>query len=212
MSYAPNLPHLNHLQSGFSLHAKNPFADKPLPDIHLQGYRLRKIRIDDLETWYAYLCLSEVSKHMSWEVKSPYDLQQFTQEQDWSKAQEQMKLAITDTDDKLVGTIGFHTISTSNLSAEIAYDLSPQSWGNGIISAACKHLTLWAHQEIGLVRVQACVLDTNERSLKVLKNCQFQQEGLLRRYKQVRGHSRDYWMLSHIHSEAKSILPNCDPK
>lgn len=210
MNYASNLPHLTHLQSGFSLHAKNPFADKLLPEINCQGYRLRKICTADLGAWYNYLCLPEVAKHMSWEVKSPYDLQQFTQEQDWSNTQAQLKLAITNSDDKLVGTIGFHTISTSNLSAEIAYDLSPQSWGNGIISAACQSLTLWAHQEIGLVRVQACVLDTNERSLKVLKNCHFQQEGLLRKYKQVRGQSRDYWMLSHIYSE--SMSPNREPQ
>lgn len=192
--------HYTHLSQGQGQISANPFAVHPLPTLNINGYHLRPIRAEDLVTWCAYLTRPEVSEHWSWQVHSPQDLQQFIQVQDWSQNLAQIKFAIADHEDQLVGTVGFHTYSKPNLSAEIAYDLAPAFWGIGIASDACRSLTNWAHQEVGLVRVQACVLDTNTRSLQVLQRCQFESEGLLKSYKQIRGQSRDFWILSHIKS------------
>ncbi|GGX18284.1 GNAT family N-acetyltransferase [Undibacterium macrobrachii] len=178
--------------------AKNPFGSSPLPALNLSGYYLRPILAKDLPTWFNYLRLPEVKEQSSWQLKSAEDLQQFIQVQDWSQPLAQIKFAVTNQQDELIGTIGFHTYAKANFSAEIAYDLSPAYWGKGIASSACQALTNWAHQEIGLVRVQACVLDSNFRSLNVLQRCQFEREGLLRRYKHIHGRARDYWILSHI--------------
>ncbi|MBC3872185.1 GNAT family N-acetyltransferase [Undibacterium flavidum] len=178
----------------------NPFAAHPLPMLDISGYHLRPIRAEDLSTWCAYLRQPEVTEHWSWQVNSPQDLQQFIQVQDWSQALAQIKFAIANDKDQLIGTIGFHTFSKQNLSAEIAYDLAPAFWGLGIASATCRSLTDWAHQKVGLVRVQASVLDSNVRSLQVLLRSGFEREGLLRSYKQIRGQSRDFWILSHIKS------------
>jgi ribosomal-protein-alanine N-acetyltransferase len=98
----------------------------------------------------------------------------------------------------LVGTIGFHTISEMNRSAEIAYDLAPDCWGRGIASAVCAAVTAWAFAQYGLVRVQATVLDTNLRSDKVLKNCGYSYEGLLRAYRMVRGTPGNFRMYARL--------------
>ena len=186
--------------AGLNIKSNNPFTAHPLPTLESSEFHLRSIRAEDLSTWFNYLTLPQVMEHSSWQLKSPEDLQQFIQIQDWSQAQAQIKFAIVNSQDQLAGTIGFHTYSNIHLSAEIAYDLSPAFWGQGIISTACHALTKWAHQEIGLVRVQACVLDSNLRSLQVLQRCDFEREGLLRQYKHIRGQARDYWILSHIQS------------
>ncbi|MFA9274193.1 MAG: GNAT family N-acetyltransferase [Candidatus Aquirickettsiella gammari] len=198
MNYRQANAHYTHLPMGLGLSSANPFTVHPLPQLDISGYHLRPIRAEDLVVWCAYLQQPEVTEHWSWQVNSPQDLQQFIQIQDWSQNLAQIKFAIADERDQLVGTIGFHTFSKHNLSAEIAYDLAPAFWGLGIASTVCRCLTNWAHQEVGLVRVQACVLDSNTRSLQVLQRCGFEREGLLKSYKQIRGQSRNFWMFSHV--------------
>ena len=48
---------------------------------------------------------------------------------------------ISDLVGELIGTIGFHTVSDVNRTAEIAYDLAPDYWGRGIASAVCSSVT-----------------------------------------------------------------------
>jgi ribosomal-protein-alanine N-acetyltransferase len=200
MDYNQYRSNFTHLPVTLSPKTPNPFAGHQLPNLDLEHYHLRPLQARDLPIWFDYLTLSEVMEHSSWVLTSPQDLQQFIQVQDWSQPQAQIKFAIADLADQLVGSIGFHTVSINNLSAEIAYDLSPTYWGKGIVSAACRSLTKWAHEELGFVRVQACVVDSNSRSLQVLERCGFQREGLLKSYKRIRKQSRDYWILSHIQS------------
>ena len=98
----------------------------------------------------------------------------------------------------LIATVGFHTISALNASAEITYDVAPSHWGRGIASLACKHATEWALVEKGWLRVQATTLCSNVRSQRVLQGCGFEREGLLRNFRIVRGRPADYWMFSAI--------------
>ncbi|MBR7799044.1 GNAT family N-acetyltransferase [Undibacterium fentianense] len=180
--------------------AINPFQGHPLPSLSIPNLCLRLIKDDDLPDWYDYLRLPETRLNMSWDVKSPWDLQQFTQVQDWSNPNAQLKLAICDTNtQKLIGTIGLHSISTQHMSGEVAYDLNPAYWGHGIMRVACASITHWAHDEIGFERIQALVMDSNLASASVLQYCGFSLEGLLRRYRKVRGCFRDYYIYSHLH-------------
>lgn len=185
-----------------SLLTPNPFADKTLPTLKTPGnkdYYLRRIQAQDLPAWYAYLCIPESLRHSSWQLSSAQDLQQFIQVQDWSQAGAQIKFAIAErATDVLRGTIGFHTVSLANKSAEIAYDIHPEDWGKGIATSACIELSHWAHQTLRFHRIQASVLDTNAASQRVLIKAGFQREGLLRAYRQVRDEPRDYWMFSHL--------------
>ncbi len=70
--------------------------------------------------------------------------------------------------------------------------------GKGIATYVCGLAVDWAHEEAGLVRVQATVLDSNLRSLAVLDSCGFVREGLLRSYRILDGQSKDFFMLSHV--------------
>jgi [ribosomal protein S5]-alanine N-acetyltransferase len=165
---------------------------------------LRALREADLPCWLAALRSPAVFEHTSWNLPADdadalarlavyvWDEAQFT-------SSSLLRFAIADREtDRFLGTAGFHTVQPDHRSAELAYDLCPEAWGRGLASAAARSLTDWAHTHVGLVRVQATVMDSNTRSLQVLARCGFEREGLLRSYRQARGVARDFWMHSHL--------------
>ncbi|MDF3832046.1 GNAT family protein [Cupriavidus basilensis] len=166
------------------------------------GIVLRQLEREDMDPWFAYLTLPDVIRHTSWNLRSPQDLLPILQSLEDGSASSVRRLAMIDEQSKaLVGTIGFHTVSEINRSAEIAYDLAPGYWGRGIASAVCAAVAGWSYTEYGFVRVQAVVLTSNARSESVLKKCGFRYEGLLRSYRMVRGTPGDFKMFARLQSD-----------
>jgi [ribosomal protein S5]-alanine N-acetyltransferase len=167
-----------------------PLLDHPLA-------ALREMREDDVEPMFRILSQPAVVEHTSWNVTAASDLQAYgTQER---SAGSMTRFAIVRRDDGMfIGSAGFHTVSPLNRTAEIAYDLASEVWGHGIARASVKTLVDWAFDHVGLVRVQGTTLVTNIRSQRVLEACSFEREGLLRRYRMVRGTPRDFFMYSRL--------------
>jgi ribosomal-protein-alanine N-acetyltransferase len=160
---------------------------------------LRPLVQADLQAWFGYLSRPEVFAHTSWNLRSVDELAPYVAGAEPATASSRLRLAIAlRASDELVGTAGFHTVSPENRSAEIAYDLAPSMWGKGIASHVCALLTGWAHDEAGVVRVQATTLESNLRSARVLERCGYQREGLLRSFRMVRGQPGDFFMYSHL--------------
>lgn len=163
---------------------------------------LRQLERSDADNWYSYLSLPEVFQHTSWNLDSVRDLSRLFDLFDSTSGDSDRRLAIVDRlDDRLIGTIGFHTISNANRTAEIAYDVAPSHWGLGIAGAVCDAVTRWAFSTYGFIRVQATVLHTNVRSERVLKRCHFRREGLLRSYRMVRGTPGDFVLYSKLSTD-----------
>lgn len=159
----------------------------------------RPLTRSDGAAWYAYLTQAAVFQHTSWNLTNANDLQSLFDSYESEDPESQIRFAvIAAADDRLVGTFGFHTISRSNKSAELAFDLCPSMWGKGIAQSFCQIAVQWAFDCLGLVRVQAVVLETNARSASTLERCGFQREGYLRHYRQVRGLPGNFWMFSKI--------------
>lgn len=170
-----------------------------LPSLQHSDVVLRPIEADDLAVWAAYLQDPAVYQHTSWNLGSAAELECYVWQGQVHTAVSVLRLAIACRQtNQLVGTIGFHTISSLNRSAELAYDLTTTHWGRGIASAAALAMTRWAQEEAGVIRVQATVLETNARSMRVLQRCGFQREGLLHSYRQVREHRGNFWMYAKI--------------
>lgn len=160
---------------------------------------LRLIEPADLPVWAAYLRLPQVYQHTSWNLQAVSELEPHLASRQVHQPDSPLRLAIACPHSHvLLGTIGFHTASALNKSAELAYDLAPEAWGRGIASAAAMTMTDWAHAEAGIIRVQATVLESNERSMAVLQRCGFVREGVLASYRQVRGQSGNFVMYSHV--------------
>lgn len=168
-----------------------------LPQSDHELVTLRPLAPADISQWFDYLAMPVVFEHTSWNVQSPSELEHYAAQSELPSALLRLAIAERSTS-QLVGTIGFHTVSPENRSAELAYDLSPSWWGNGIASHMCDVMAQWAHSHVGLLRVQATVLTSNSRSIEVLQRCGFKREGLLRSYRIVRGRPGDFWMYSHV--------------
>lgn len=168
------------------------------PSSGFPGLSIRQIERADLGAWHAYLTNPDVYRHTSWNLRSPDDLLPLFDAIESTDPDSIRRLAvIDDASGVLAGTIGLHTVSTVNRSAEIAYDLAPSHWGRGIASALCTSVTEWAFAE-GFMRMQAVVLTSNAGSARVLQKCGYRYEGLLRAYKMVRGTPGDFAMYARL--------------
>ena len=103
--------------------------------------------------------------------------------------------------DAPIGSIGLFNIDLRNQRCEIGYDLAPDYWGKGLMTRAARPLLAWAFGEGGFNRVEATVMEGNDRSGRVLERLAFKREALLREYKFVRGEFRDYSMWSLLRSD-----------
>ena len=174
-----------------------------LPESFHPSVKLRAIQASDLEAWYSYLCIPSVIEHTSWNLQSPADLAGYLSGAEPVTESSRLRLAIVLRESNApVGTVGFNTVSAENRSAEIAYDLSPSVWHQGIATYAWKLMVAWAQEHVGVVHVQATVLESNIRSQAVLTRCNFEREGLLRSYRMVRGKTGNFFMYYNVvHSQ-----------
>lgn len=85
-------------------------------------------------------------------------------------------------DQKPIGTIGFHKWDRDHCHAEIGYDLIPDCWGQGYMTEATKEVVRFGFENMELNRIDAFVYVGNPRSLRVLEKMGFKQEGVLREY------------------------------
>ena len=178
----------------------------PSPDVVDETLLLRPIELSDVNAWFAYLSLPYVVQHTSWNVKSPEDLRSLIASYNSEDPESPMQFAIVDkASGVFAGVIGFHAISVVNRTAEISYNLHPDYWGRGIITACCRALVRWGLTEGGFVRIQATALDTNLASARILQKCGFEVEGKLRKLKIVRGESRDFWLYAITNANLDDI-------
>lgn len=160
---------------------------------------LRNLRREDANAWYDFLKKPETIHHTSWNLHCRDDLLPQFDEFESCAPTSQIGLAIICLETgQLAGTVGFHTISQINCSAELAYNLAPEFWGRRLAQAAAAALCDWGYQVMRLNRIQATVLETNLASFKVLERSGFEREGYLKAYRMVRGKPRNFWMYSKI--------------
>ncbi len=172
------------------------------PSIQHPDVFLRQLEKSDLEDWFAYLSMPQMTRDTSWTQEAVNNLEVPLRDYLSTNPDSPIRLAIVDKlSGKLIGTAGFHTIFSLHKTAEITYDLSPVYWGKGIASAVCRTMTEWGFSKQGWVRIQAAVLETNMRSEKVLVNCGYTFEGVLRSFRMVRGKPGNFKMFSRIHTD-----------
>ncbi len=170
-----------------------------LPTSEHELVELRPIVEADLLDWYACLSQPVVYEHTSWNLSSKDELAHYAESSAPASAESLLRMAVAlRSSGRLVGTVGFHSVSARDCRAELAFDLSPKVWGKGIATYVCATLVEWAHAQAGVMRVQATALESNLRSAAVLLRCGFEFEGLLRSYRLVRGTPGNFGMYAHL--------------
>jgi RimJ/RimL family protein N-acetyltransferase len=169
------------------------------------GLLARPIEREDAVEWFAFAGLPQVKEHTSSTVATVEDLLAAIDRCNATDPSSPVCFSLRRSPgDTLVGTVGFHTVSAINRTAEITYEVDPSHWGRGIASLACQAAVSWAFSQLRLVRVQATALDTNVASQRVLTKCGFLLEGTLRNFRIVRGEPRNYLLYATIASQAGS--------
>ena len=175
----------------------------PLP--HIDGWQFSPMTEDDAVPWARYVCDPEVMRLTSSTARSVDDLLPLLQRMNTGQPDAPMRFVARrpyDDDPVLegqwLGTVGFHTVSWANRSAEISYDVHPELWGQGIATALCRAATDWGLQACGWHRIQATTLPEHAASQVVLQRCGYSLEGRLRKFRMVRGEPRDYLLFARV--------------
>jgi len=164
---------------------------------------LRPFRKSDAPALYAYLSDPNVTNLTSYDIRTLEDAERLLRWHlnAWASRTGLRWGIARQTDDVVVGTIGFAWSDPKSGRAEIGYDLAAAMWNKGIATAACRTVLTFACHDIGAHRIEATVMDGNDASIRVLEKLGFRREGLLRDYKRCRGEYRDFWMYSLLPHE-----------
>lgn len=83
----------------------------------------------------------------------------------------------------LIGSCGYYKwLKPDGRQAEIGYDLSPQYWGQGIMTEALTAIIDFGFGRMKLNRIELLALPGNERSIGLAKKLGFKKEGVLREH------------------------------
>ncbi len=108
------------------------------------------------------------------------------------------------TENRLIGTCGYHQWSHQNQRAEIGYDLSPAYWGQGMMSEALRRVLAYGYEQMGLNRIQAVVYVENDRSATLHTHLGFVREGLMRDYHALNGQYYDHRLFALLRRDYRT--------
>jgi len=143
------------------------------------------MRLDDAPDLFDYFSRDEVTAY--------YDLDSFTEQQqadeliqmwiDRFGSQQSIRWGITlKSDDRVIGTCGFHKWSQKHRRAEIGYELSPGYWRHGYMSEVLDVVIRYGFHGLELNRIEAQIFQDNVGSRKLLEKAGFKEEGVLQDY------------------------------
>ncbi|KAM0465818.1 hypothetical protein ACHAPV_000762 [Trichoderma viride] len=144
---------------------------------------IRRYRASDADAIVRGANTHLVSQYMSDAFPSPYTLESAER---WIKiASEEgaLEFAICTLDNNtVIGGCGFqHLKGVESRTKVLGYWLSPDYWGQGIMTEAIAGLSRWVFEQVPtLLRLHASVIEENEGSMKVLKRAGYEYEGTKR--------------------------------
>ncbi|MEM7246685.1 MAG: GNAT family protein [Acidobacteriota bacterium] len=106
---------------------------------------------------------------------------------------------------EFLGTCGFNTVQWKRgARAEVAYDLLPSHWGQGVMKEVLRRVLEVGFHDLGMRRIEARVTPGNERSAGLLSSLGFTEEGRLRQVGFWRGRYWDLLVFSLLDEELGS--------
>ena len=88
-------------------------------------------------------------------------------------------------DERLAGTLGYHSVDRHDLRANIGYWLAQERQGQGLMTGAVRALVDYAFEEWGLHRVEIRTAVENSRSRALCERLGFVEEGVLREVERI---------------------------
>lgn len=109
--------------------------------------------------------------------------------------------------DALIGNCGIRLQAPGAGVAEMGYGLAVEHWRQGYASEAARRMLRFAFEELDVHRVGARVVETNARSLAVLRRLGFVPEGRLREHEHIGDAWRDDLLFGLLRHEWERASP-----
>lgn len=182
-----------------------PFASLPgtFPTLAAEDLVLREIVPSDAADWHRYLADPRVYEHTTSTIASLAEVEGLIELfRSGFVAKERIRWAIArSVDGQMIGDCGYNDFHERDLRGTIGYQLAPECWGQGLMTAALKAIIVYGFADLGLNKIEATVNVNNERSAKLLRRLGFQLEGTIRDYRNRRGVFGDSWFFGLLKRE-----------
>ena len=147
------------------------------------GVYLSTLEREDAETLQSIGNDPEIA-HNSPSIPYPYKLEQAVLLVEVAAqkyiSREEFHLGIRLPGNELIGLCALSSIDYANKKAELGYWLARKQWGRGYAKEAIELILGFGYGKLGLNRIYAKVLTTNERSIGLLGSLGFSEEGIHR--------------------------------
>lgn len=154
---------------------KKPY--RKMPDIDLGDYILRTIHIRDYKDMYDYGRDQEVTKYLSWgPFEHPKEAKSAIRDifyPRWHQGLPRGYAIIDKTNEKMIGTIDFHTKPIDLNGAEVGYVIHKDYWNQGIMTNALQQLIKIGFEYLGYDVIWIKHLKQNIASQKVIEKTPF---------------------------------------
>ena len=154
-----------------------------LPRLETERLVLRRVRRSDAGDLYDYAQDPEVSRHVLWTAhRSLADSREFLSQlcRQYRKGLPASFGIEEKETGRLIGTIGFMSLSPENRCAEVGYSLARSRWNRGIMTEALNAVLGYAFETLLLNRVEAIHETDNPASGRVMEKAGMRPEGTLR--------------------------------
>lgn len=179
-----------------------PFT--PFPVLETQRLILREIRADDTPAIFDLYADETIAAHVgSVTFSSHAEAQEIIEFMSSAYGEGKViRWGITlRREDRVIGSCGFHRLSTRDRRAEIGYDLSPTYWRQGIMREALRAMFGFGFETMHLHRIEAMTYPANIASWRLLEALGFTCEGLLRDYAFLRDTFEDVKIYSLLETD-----------
>ena len=173
------------------------------PTLETERLILRKLHLEDAKDVFEYASDPEVAKYVTWEphksIEDSINLIKFTHER-YEKKEGIIWGIVYKENNKVIGTCDISP-AIKHFRAEIAYALSKDYWGKGLMNEAVKEVIRFGFEKMNLNRIQAMCIPENIGSYRVMEKVGMKYEGLIREYMYIKGKFQDLKLYSILRRE-----------
>ncbi|MEO7265230.1 MAG: GNAT family N-acetyltransferase [Ferruginibacter sp.] len=149
----------------------------PFPILETERMILRAVSLEDAEDMFFLRTNEDAMKFINKALpKSIADILELVAKMNDNTMRIQWAMALK-TDNKLIGTIGYHIIDKDHHRAELGYMLHPMQWNKGLMSEAIQAVLDFGFNKLGLHSIEARINPANNASSKILLKHNFVKEG-----------------------------------